>query len=119
MWIPYEKLNHQTCHIALVRFVKSPAKRPKKANLYLNTSFWIEAQLHIQEDMKLRLRWRKKKWGGTKFDCASEPWQRSYCGAVHLSVYINGDKMYSKSKNELREFTNPWLFRQITRKAFE
>jgi len=114
MWIQYEKLNYKNCYLGLVRFVKSPAKRRTVANVYLNTEFWIEAQLHIEERMKLRLSKRQIK----KFDCDYESWQRTYCGAVHLSVYINDDKMYSKSKNELREFKNPWLFKRITGKAF-
>ena len=118
MWIQYEKLSHQNCYIALVRMVKSPAKRRKLANVYLSTSIWIEAQLHIEEDMKLHFRRMKKKWGKSYFDCMGEPWNRTYCSGIHLSVYIHDDKMYSKSKNELREFTNPWLFKQITRKAF-
>ena len=118
MWIQYEKLSYKNCYLGLVRFVKSPAKRRKAANVYLNTEFWIEAQLHVEKDMALRLRKAQKKWGKTGFDCEKEPWQRTYCGAVHLSVYINDDKMYSKSKNELREFKNPWLFKRITGKAF-
>lgn len=119
MWIRYEKLSHQNCHICLVRMVKSPAKRRKMVNVYTSTNIWIEAQLHVEEGIKKRQRFLKKKGGGT-FNCANsnESWYRTYCGAVHLSVYIHDDKMYSKSKNELREFTNPWLFKQIIRKAF-
>jgi hypothetical protein len=120
-WITYEKLNHRTCYIGRVLFVKGPAKRRKRANLCLNASLWIEAQLHIEEDMKLRLHKMNKKWNQSRFECGSEsdPWRRTYCNAVHLSVYVHNNKLYSKSKNELHEFNNQWLFNQIMRKAFE
>lgn len=120
-WISYSKLNHRNCHIGAVKFVKSTAKRRKLADLYLNKNFWIEAQLHIEDNTIARLN-RKSRWSKTKREhfscCRGDNWERTYCSGVHISVFINDDKIYSKSGNDIREFENPWLLRKVQKMAF-
>lgn len=119
-WIHYDKLDYRNCHLSGVKFVKSTAKRRKLADLYLNKDFWIEAQLHIEDNAKHRLN-RKTKYSPKRkhFSCCRlDSWERTWCSGVHISVYVNNDRIYSKSGNDIREFNNPWLLRKVQRMAF-
>lgn len=111
-WIRYENLNRRNCLIANVKFVKSTAKRRKLANLYDVDNFWIEAELHVTEYKKyLRCSWANS---------LHEKWYKTYqCwSALHISVFVKDDQLYSKSGNDLRKFNNTWLFNKIMKLTF-
>lgn len=110
-WIKYDRISHRNCTIANVKFVKSISKRRRIANLYLNNDFWIEAELHLTNDKRyLRCYYSRN---------LSDKWSKTYnCWATHISVFIKNNKIYSKSKNELREFNNPWLLSRIMKLTF-
>ena len=120
-WIQYRKIDYSNCIVANVLFINNPSKRRTLANLYLNADFWIEADLHLSDPKSRRGRWWHKE-----LQCAyatsnfkRDKWMKTYnCFGTHLSVYIKNNKIYSKSKNKLREFDNPWLLNRIMKLVF-